>query len=81
MVEGQIRVVLLALEQRFGRQISPEEAIVSFIPEYAAHVLNRLEVGKDGKTANERARGKRATVWGGVRRESAVDEAEGGQGG
>ena len=63
-IEGQIRVILLALEQRVGREVSPEEAIVSFIPEYAAYLLNRLEVGNDGKTAYERARGKKATVIG-----------------
>ena len=63
-VEGHIRVVLLALENRIGRQLDPEEPIVAFIPEYAAYILNRLEVGKDGKTAYERARGKKATVVG-----------------
>jgi len=55
---------LLALEERIGRQVDPEEAIVSFIPEYAAYVVNRLEVGKDGKTSYERTRGKKATVVG-----------------
>ena len=63
-VEGQIRVTLLALEDHVGRQLDPQEAVVTFIPEYAAYVLNRLEVGKDGKTAYERARGKKATVVG-----------------
>jgi len=63
-VEGQIRVVLMALEEKIGRQIDPEEAVVTFIPEYSAYVLNRLEVGKDGKTAYERTRGKKATVVG-----------------
>ena len=63
-IEGQIRVVLLALEHRIGRQIDPQEPIVAFMPEYAAYVLNRLEVGRDGKTAYERARGKKATVVG-----------------
>lgn len=63
-LEGQIRVVLLALEEKVGRQIDPLGAIVSFIPEYAAYLLNRLEVGKDGKTAYERCKGKRATVVG-----------------
>ena len=62
--EGQIRVILVALEERIGRQVDPEEAIVSFIPEYAAYVVNRLEVGKDGKTSYERTRGKKATVVG-----------------
>ena len=32
--------------------------------EYAGYLVNRLEVGKDGKTAYERSRGKKATVLG-----------------
>ena len=63
-IEGQIRVVLIALEGKVERQLDPQEAVVTFIPEYAAYVLNRLEVGKDGKTAYERAKGKKATVVG-----------------
>ena len=63
-IEGQIRIVLMALEEKIGRQLDPEEAVVTFIPEYSAYVLNRLEVGKDGKTAYERTRGKKATVVG-----------------
>ena len=47
-----------------GRQPDPQEAVVTVIREYAAYVLNRLEVGKDGKTAYERANGKKATVVG-----------------
>ena len=81
-VEGQIRVVLIALEDRVGRQLDPQEAVVTFIPEYAAYVLNRLEVGKDGQTAYEMARGKKATVvgieFGG---ESFVEKKEEGQDG
>ena len=63
-VEGQIRVILLALEERIGRQLDPEAAIVTFIPEYAAYLLNRLEVGRGGKIAYERVRGKAGTVVG-----------------
>jgi hypothetical protein len=56
-VEGQIRVILLALEERIKRQIDPTEAVVTFMPEYAVYMLNRLEVGRGGKTAYERVRG------------------------
>ena len=34
------------------------------MPEYAAYLMNRLHVGKDGKTAYERTKGKKATVLG-----------------
>ena len=40
IVEGQIRVVLMALEEKVGRQPDPEEAVVTFISEYLAYVLN-----------------------------------------
>jgi len=35
-----------------------------FMAEYAGYLVNRLEVGKDGKTAYERVKGKTATVLG-----------------
>jgi hypothetical protein len=54
----------LAFEERIGRQVDIREAIVNFIPEYSAYLINRLEIGKDGKTAYERTKGKKATVLG-----------------
>ena len=63
-VGGQIRALFLALREKLSRKIDARERIVAFIPEYAAYLMNRLEVGKDGKTAYERVRGKKATVLG-----------------
>jgi hypothetical protein len=63
-VEGQIRVMKLALEDRIGKTVDAEANIVTFMAEYASYMLNRLEVGKDGKTAYERTKGKAATVLG-----------------
>ena len=63
-LEGQVRALLSGLEERVGRRMGPSEAVVQFIPEYAAHLLKRLEVGKDGKTAYERVKGKKATALG-----------------
>ena len=37
---------------------------MNFIPEYASYLMNRLEVGKDGKVAYDRAKGKKPTVLG-----------------
>ena len=54
----------MGLEARVKRKVDPRLLIVSFIPEYTAYLLNRLEVGKDGKTGYERAKGKRACVMG-----------------
>ena len=63
-VEAQMRVLLLSLEQNLGFKVDAREPILTYLPEYAAHLLNRLEVGKDGKTAYERYKGKKATVLG-----------------
>ena len=63
-VEGQVRTMKLGLEERLGMDIDAEERIVHFLPEYASYLLNRLEVGKDGKTSYERTKGKKATVLG-----------------
>ena len=50
-IEGQIRVMKLALEGRLKRKVDTERRIVTFMAEYDGYLLNRLEVGKDGKTA------------------------------
>ena len=63
-IEGQVRVMKLALEDRIGRKIDPEAKVVTFMAEYAAYLVNRLLVGKDGKTQYERCRGKSSTVLG-----------------
>ena len=54
----------LALEGRIGKEIDAEACVVTFMAEYASFLLNRLLVGKDGKTAYERNKGKKATVLG-----------------
>ena len=60
-VEGQIRVILLA---RLGATVAATEPTVTFVPDHAMYLINRLEVGKDGKTAYERVKGKVASVLG-----------------
>ena len=63
-VEGQIRALFLAFQEKIGRELDARERIVTFIPEYAAYLMNRIEVGKDGKTGYERVKGKKPTVLG-----------------
>ena len=63
-IEGHLRVMLLELESRVGGEVDAGEPIVTFMPEYAAYLLNRLEVGKDGKTVYERTKGKEGSVVG-----------------
>ena len=61
-VEGVMRTLVSALQERLGVRIGADERIVTFVAEYAAYLLNRKEVGKDGKTAYERSKGKKATI-------------------
>ena len=63
-VEGQVRVSFLAIQWGIGRKLDARERIVHFIPEYGAYLINRLEVGKDGKVAYDRAKGKKPIVLG-----------------
>ncbi len=61
---GEIRVTKLALEDRIGMEIDAEATVILFMEEYAGYSVNKLEVGRDGKTAYERTKGKAATVLG-----------------
>ena len=63
-VQGQVRVMKGALEARWGVKIGSNHAVVPWIMEYASHLLNRFEVGHDGKTAYERCKGKGAKHMG-----------------
>ena len=54
----------LALEKRWGIQIPHRHSVIPWVVEHAAFLLNRYEVGHDGKTAYERLKGKRAKTLG-----------------
>ena len=41
-------------------ELRVKHAVVPWMVEYAAHLLNRFEVVHDGRTAYERLKGKRA---------------------
>ena len=61
-IEGSIRAILLSLQERLGMKVDARERIISFIPEYAAYLLNRGSVGDDGSVPYERMKGKKPTV-------------------
>ena len=63
-VQGQVRTMKGALEDRWGVKIGSKHAVIPWIVEYAAHLLNRFEVSHDGKTAYERYKGKSAKHMG-----------------
>jgi hypothetical protein len=59
-VQAQVRVLKLALEDKWKAEIPTQHAIMPWMVEYAAFLLNRFEVGHDGKTSYERLKGKTA---------------------
>ena len=63
-VEGQIRVLKDAFETRVGAQIPSNHNILAWSVEFAGTVVNRYEVGRDGKTPFERLRGKQSRLIG-----------------
>ena len=61
-VQGHIRTLRSAVEARLGIVLDPKHAIYSWIAEYSAYLINRGQVGKDGKTPYERCKGKRGRI-------------------
>ena len=61
-VEGMIRTMRSALEERMGEELLISDAVWPWLVEYSSYLLNRVEVGHDGKTAYERLKGKSANV-------------------
>ena len=63
-VEEMIRVLRSALEARLKVQVDGGHAVWPWLVEYAAFLLNRGDVGHDGKTAYERCKAKRGRMPG-----------------
>ena len=63
-IEDQVRTIKLALESRIGVKIPSDHDVVPWIVEYAATIINKGQVGADGKTAYERLKGKPAHLSG-----------------
>ena len=63
-VEHQVKVMKDALEYRWSSKLGAKHSIVPWMIEYAAVLLNRFEVSKDGKTAFERNKGRKAKTLG-----------------
>ena len=64
-VQGQIRVMKGALEDQWGVKIGSKHAVIPWIIEYAAHLLNRFEVSHDRVRALQGQEGQthRHRVW------------------
>ena len=63
-VEAHIRVLRSALEERVGVKLGADHPVSALIPEYAALLLNRFEVSRDGRTAYERNKSKKVNTLG-----------------
>ena len=50
-VQGMIRTMRSALEDKWGVKLGIGHPVWSWMVEYAAFLLTRFEVGKDGRTA------------------------------
>ena len=61
-VEGQIRTMKLDFESHIGEKIPSDHNLIPWLVEYSAVLVNRGQVGKDGKTAYERLKGKPASL-------------------
>ena len=62
--EGHIRTMKSQLDERYMVKIAALYPVVVWMCDHACYLLTRLEVGRDGKTAYERMKGKKATVLG-----------------
>ena len=63
-VQGMVRVLRSALEEKLGVKVDGGHSVWPWLVEYAAFLLNRGEVGHDGKTAYERCKAKRGKMPG-----------------
>ena len=56
------RTLKVALERKIKATIPPDADILKWMIEHGAYLNDRFQVGEDGKTSAERARGRRSTV-------------------
>ena len=61
-VQGMIRTLRSAVEEKWKVKLPTDHAIWPRMAEYAGYLLSRAEVGKDGRTAYERLKGKKAKL-------------------
>ena len=58
-VKGMIRTFRCHLEEKTGKPIRLDDAIVPWIVRHAAYVITRFRVGEDGKTAMHKIKGRK----------------------
>ena len=63
-MQGQVRTMKEALGARLNTKIPVGHRVLAWLVEYAAILVNRFEVGHDGRTPYERSKNKTAKVLG-----------------
>ena len=59
LVTGQASTLKAALEHRMGGRVPPDARILCWLVEFAAYLMNRCDIGRDGKTPLQRLHGRR----------------------
>ena len=59
LVAGQARTLKAALELRIGPRVPPDARILCWLVEFAAYLVNRCDLGRDGKSPLQRLHGRR----------------------
>ena len=58
LVAGQARTLKAALEHRKGARVPPDARVLCWLVEFAAYLMNRCDIGSDGKTPTRRLHGR-----------------------
>ena len=59
LVAGEARTLKAALEHRMGTIVPPDARILCWLVEKATYLMNRCDIGSDGKTPQQRLHGRR----------------------
>ena len=59
LVSGQARTLKAALKHRIGARVPPDARILCWLVEFAAYLMNRCDIGSDGKTPLQRQHRRR----------------------
>ena len=58
-VKRQCRTLRISAEQNKSVRIADDSPLLSWLPRLVAHVMNKMRIGKDGKTSEMRRTGRR----------------------
>ena len=72
LVIGQARTLKAALERRIGTRVPPDARTLCWLVEFAAYLMNRCDIGSDGKRLYERKDNTNL----GIRREDLVHASQ-----